>query len=236
MAIFPWEQRQIVIILCNAHIVRVYLHLVNYEFTVAINTYITHRDRCKYGVAEGPCTENEIFLLVIYNLFETISLYGPQFTHLCGSQNKPLHRQSWVWIPGMCSGGCVTSGKLPNSASLSFSLRPMGNNAFLMGCYAWHTGTLLQMRERMTWQLHLSLEWKRRALGSFLLCHWSLQSDTHTDVDHQQQGPLFTGHAPATKGPHVCSSLKQQPALKMCFTLIMKLPLSSNGTFKHWQC
>lgn len=147
MAIFPWEQRQIVIILCNAHIVRVYLHLVNYEFTVAINTYITHRDRCKYGVAEGPCTENEIFLLVIYNLFETISLYGPQFTHLCGSQNKPLHRQSWVWIPGMCSGGCVTSGKLPNSASLSFSLRPMGNNAFLMGCYAWHTGTLLQMRE-----------------------------------------------------------------------------------------
>lgn len=174
------------------------------------------------------------------HLFETISLYVSQFTPLCRSQNKSLNRQSWVWIPGMCFGGCVISGKLFNFASLSFSLRPMGNNAFLLGCYTSHTRTLLSMREGMTWQLHLSFEWKRRVLGSFLFCHWSLQSDTHTHkhthVEHQQKRTLFNGYAPAVKGSHVFSSLKQQPIPKTCFILKMKFLLSSNGTFKCWQC
>lgn len=67
----------------------------------------------------------------------------------------------------MCLGGYVSLGNLLNFVNLGFLLCPIGNKAYLMRCYAWHIGSLLQMTGRIPWKLHLSLEWK--IIGFFFI-------------------------------------------------------------------
>lgn len=114
--------------------------------------------------------------------------YLPQFTNLCGShglawwcQQELLNRQGWVWSPGVCFGRYVTLGKLLNCVLLRFPLCPMDNNAYVMGRCAWQTGTRLLMMERMAWQSHLSLDWKRRELRPFSFPHWRC-AECHIDT------------------------------------------------------
>lgn len=146
-------------------------------------------------------------------------------------EQEPLNRQSRVWSPVMCFGGCVTVGKL-----LSFVISVFLSAQWAVTPTSWSVMPATQELFRWRWgQGPGNCTFHSDGREVLLRFPIDVQECHRHKAEHQHHGTLLTWWSPVLTGSRVLRSIRWQLAPKIGFFLIIELPLSSNGTFKCWQ-